>query len=158
MGAHENSVSAYGAFDQAGNVMELSETVPESDIRGIRGGSYQWAVTALGVLDRPLDMLSSDQSSDLGFRVANVGERGEPVRIAAARGLRCGDTGLLRLRRRVRSRLGSPSAVSDTTPALGVTSRRGRYGQTPVPLQELAPSEMPPFTVPAPLPVTLHWR
>jgi hypothetical protein len=71
VGAHENSASPYGTFDQGGNVMEFNETVPESDIRGIRGGSWFWG-NILGVWERPLDMHSSDQFSDLGFRVANL--------------------------------------------------------------------------------------
>jgi hypothetical protein len=68
-GAHENSVSAYGTFDQGGNVQEFNETVPEPDIRGIRGGSWFWG-DILGKWYRPVDMHSSDQYSDLGFRVA----------------------------------------------------------------------------------------
>ena len=42
VGAHENSESPYGTFDQGGNVLEFNETVPEPDIRGIRGGSWFW--------------------------------------------------------------------------------------------------------------------
>jgi formylglycine-generating enzyme required for sulfatase activity len=69
-GAHENSASPYGTFDQGGNVQEFNETVPESDIRGIRGGSWFWGATLMAVWERPIDMHSSDQFSDLGFRVA----------------------------------------------------------------------------------------
>jgi formylglycine-generating enzyme required for sulfatase activity len=71
VGAHENSASPYGTFDQGGNVQEFNETVPETDIRGIRGGSWFWG----NILDkwyRPLDMHSSDQFSDLGFRLATL--------------------------------------------------------------------------------------
>ena len=71
-GAHENSASAYGTFDQGGNVQEFNETVPEPDIRGIRGGSWFWG-DILGKWYRPVDMHSSDQYSDLGFRVATLG-------------------------------------------------------------------------------------
>jgi formylglycine-generating enzyme required for sulfatase activity len=71
VGAHENSASPYGTYDQGGTVQEFNETVPEPDIRGIRGGSWFWG-NILGVWDRPLDMHSSDQFSDLGFRVANL--------------------------------------------------------------------------------------
>ena len=70
--AHENSESPYGTFDQGGNVQEFNETVPEHDIRGIRGGSWFWG-DVTGKWYRPVDMHSSDQFSDLGFRVANVG-------------------------------------------------------------------------------------
>ena len=71
VGAHENSESPYGTFDQGGNVQEFNETVPEHDIRGIRGGSWFWG-NVTGKWYRPVDMHSSDQFSDLGFRVANV--------------------------------------------------------------------------------------
>jgi hypothetical protein len=70
VGAHENSVSAYGTFDQGGNVQEFNETVPESDIRGIRGGSY-FSGDIMGKWDRPVDMHSSDEFRDLGFRVGS---------------------------------------------------------------------------------------
>ena len=70
VGAHENSASPYGTFDQGGNVQEFNETVPEPDIRGIRGGSWFWGISQLGVWARDLFMHSSDQFDDLGFRVA----------------------------------------------------------------------------------------
>jgi hypothetical protein len=71
VGAHENSASAYGTLDQGGNVQEFNETVPEWDTRGIRGGSWFWG-DILGKWYRPIDMHSSDQYSDLGFRVATL--------------------------------------------------------------------------------------
>jgi hypothetical protein len=71
VGAHENSAGPYGTFDQGGNVQEFNETVPESDIRGIRGGSY-YTGNVMGVWDRPVDMHSSDEFRDLGFRVATL--------------------------------------------------------------------------------------
>jgi formylglycine-generating enzyme required for sulfatase activity len=78
VGAHENSASPYGTFDQGGNVQEFNETVPEWDIRGIRGGSWFWG-DILGRWDRPVDMHSSDQYSDLGFRVANRRPTSHPI-------------------------------------------------------------------------------
>jgi hypothetical protein len=77
VGAHENSESAYGTFDQGGNVQEFNETVPEPDIRGIRGGSWFTGIT--GRWERPVDMHSSDQFSDLGFRVATLASTSQPV-------------------------------------------------------------------------------
>ena len=70
VGAHENSASAYGAFDMEGNVMEFNETVPGPDLRGIRGGS--WIGDLVGKWGRIMDMHSSDEYSDLGFRVATL--------------------------------------------------------------------------------------
>jgi formylglycine-generating enzyme required for sulfatase activity len=70
-GAHENSGSPYGTFDQGGNVMEFTEAVPEPDIRRIRGGSWFWG-NILGAWDVDDVMHSSDQFDDLGFRVVNA--------------------------------------------------------------------------------------
>ncbi|HEY8155634.1 MAG TPA: SUMF1/EgtB/PvdO family nonheme iron enzyme, partial [Myxococcota bacterium] len=86
VGAHENSASPYGAFDLGGNVQEFNETVPEWDIRGIRGGSWFWG-DILGRWDRPIDMHSSDQYSDLGFRVATLGGTSQAVPALSAPGL-----------------------------------------------------------------------
>lgn len=79
VGAHENSASEYGTFDQGGNVQEYNEAVPEPDIRGIRGGSWQAGRSLMNATERSLDMHSSDEFADLGFRVALVGETAEAV-------------------------------------------------------------------------------
>lgn len=71
-GAHENSSSAYGTFDQAGNMMEFTETVPESDIRRMRDGSWKLNSGLMGSSQIDDVMHSSDQFDDLGFRVARV--------------------------------------------------------------------------------------
>jgi formylglycine-generating enzyme required for sulfatase activity len=71
-GAHENSASPYGTFDQGGNVMEFTETVPENDIRRIRGGSWFWGGTTMAAYEIDDVMHSSDQFNDLGFRVASL--------------------------------------------------------------------------------------
>ena len=86
VGAHEHSESAYGTFDQGGNVMEFNETVPESDIRGIRGGSY-FTGDILGKWDRPVDMHSSDEFRDLGFRVATLVLPSQHIPTVSAPGL-----------------------------------------------------------------------
>jgi hypothetical protein len=71
-GAHENSSSAYGTFDQAGNMMEFTETVPESDIRRMRDGSWKANSGLMGSSQIDDVMHSSDQFDDLGFRLVNV--------------------------------------------------------------------------------------
>jgi formylglycine-generating enzyme required for sulfatase activity len=71
VGAHENSESPYGTFDQGGNVMEFTEAVPEPDIRRIRGGSWFWG-PILAKWDFDDVMHSSDQFNDLGFRVVRL--------------------------------------------------------------------------------------
>jgi sulfatase modifying factor 1 len=71
VGAHENSSSPYGTFDQAGNVMEFTETVPEPDIRRIRDGAWE---NGGGMAAHEIDdvMHSSDQFDNLGFRVVQI--------------------------------------------------------------------------------------
>jgi hypothetical protein len=66
-------------------VLEFNETVPETDIRGIRGGSWFWG--DVSKFTRPVDMHSSDEFSDLGFRVAKVGDTSQAVPSASAAGL-----------------------------------------------------------------------
>ena len=42
VGAHENSDSPYGTFDQGGNVWEWDETILYDTSRGMRGGGYDY--------------------------------------------------------------------------------------------------------------------
>jgi formylglycine-generating enzyme required for sulfatase activity len=93
VGAHENSESPYGTFDQGGNVLEFNETVPENDIRGIRGGSWFWG--DISKFSRPVDMHSSDEFSDLGFRVARVGAEAPVVPALPVPGLLATAIGLV---------------------------------------------------------------
>lgn len=72
VGAHENSASPYGTFDQGGNVMEFTEAVPESDIRRIRGGSWNMGCSQVSAGQVDDVMHSSDQFSNLGFRVVTL--------------------------------------------------------------------------------------
>jgi formylglycine-generating enzyme required for sulfatase activity len=85
-GAHENSESPYGTFDQGGNVMEFTEAVPESDIRRMRGGS--WSQGCSQVASNQIDdvMHSSDQFNDLGFRVVTLAEPSQPQPVPALSG------------------------------------------------------------------------
>ena len=76
VGAHENSASPLGTFDQSGNVMEWTERVVEDDgvgMRGTRGGSYAAGAYQLratvGYEDPP-----SFVANDNGFRVVMLSE------------------------------------------------------------------------------------
>ena len=70
---------------QPTGAQEFDETVPEPDIRGIRGGSWFWD-GLLGAWERPLDMHSSDQFNHLGFRVATLGDTSQAVPALSERG------------------------------------------------------------------------
>jgi formylglycine-generating enzyme required for sulfatase activity len=74
VGAHENSASPYGTFDQGGNVVEWNESIPLFNGRGLRGGAYIGSSDQLAVWTRPIEYHSSDEFSDIGFRLALVGE------------------------------------------------------------------------------------
>ena len=72
IGAHENSDSPYGTFDQGGNVWEWNETLIDSN-RGIRGGGYNYYIDALE--SSHLNYGDPyDESDILGFRVASIPE------------------------------------------------------------------------------------
>jgi len=77
-GAHENSDSPYGTFDQGGNVMEFTEAVPEPDIRRMRGGSWMQGCSQTSSSEVDDVMHSSDQFNDLGFRVVTLVEPSQP--------------------------------------------------------------------------------
>jgi formylglycine-generating enzyme required for sulfatase activity len=72
VGAHENSESPYGTFDQGGNLWEFNESVPLHNGRGIRGGAYNGHSDSTAVWVRPIEFHSSDQFSDIGLRLANL--------------------------------------------------------------------------------------
>jgi len=64
------STSAYGTFDQGGNVWEWNETVCYTDYRGLRGGSWGEGADSLPASARNYSTPTSEVS-DLGFRLAS---------------------------------------------------------------------------------------
>jgi uncharacterized protein (TIGR03382 family) len=76
-GAYTLSSSAYGTFDQGGNVYEWNETftrtIFDNSWRGIRGGSWGSFVASLHASNWS-DNSSSGDSSTIGFRVASIPE------------------------------------------------------------------------------------
>ncbi len=78
VGAHENSVSPYGTFDQAGNVGEWTETVQAIEMFGkwsefyiTKGGSFDDTIRNESQFSMSLPYL---ENNTLGFRVAEVPE------------------------------------------------------------------------------------
>ncbi|MGA1539426.1 MAG: SUMF1/EgtB/PvdO family nonheme iron enzyme [Chthoniobacterales bacterium] len=72
-GNFSNSASAYGTFDQGGNVWEWSDAVMTGSTRGLRGGSWNDEVPNLEASTRS----SGDPAGEgnfVGFRVATVPE------------------------------------------------------------------------------------
>lgn len=96
VGAHENSDSAYGTFDQGGNVWEWNEALVYDGYadRGLRGGSF--VIYGVVNLQSTYRYSSSPYYEDnyIGFRVSQVPE---PSSIIALHG---GLIGLIGLRRR----------------------------------------------------------
>ena len=77
VGAHENSESPYGTFDQGGNVWEWNEAILYGSYRGMRGGSfYDWSVVtgALHASHRYGCGAPAGEGYDMGFRVSEVPE------------------------------------------------------------------------------------
>lgn len=94
VGAHENSDSPYGTFDQGGNVWEWNEAVLFGSHRGARGGSIDFFDNSLHASYRPNfpDSYPTFEHYSLGFRVSAVPEPSAAALLAIA--------GLVALRRR----------------------------------------------------------
>jgi len=75
VGEFENSDSAYGTFDQGGNVYEWNETLISGWARVQRGGSYyHYSDVSDGLLSSSYQAYSNpvSQNFSVGFRVASV--------------------------------------------------------------------------------------
>ncbi len=69
----ENSKSAYGTNDQAGNIYEWNDAVVGSS-RGVRGGNWNHSASAVASSGRGLTNPSTEYPYYNGFRVASVPE------------------------------------------------------------------------------------
>ncbi len=72
VGAHENSGSAYGTFDQGGNVGEWNEAIHLGVRRGIRGGSFIGTRFGLRANAVRTSSLPAQEASAHGFRLALI--------------------------------------------------------------------------------------
>ena len=74
VGTFRNSRSAYGTFDQGGNVWEWNQAKIGSS-RGVRGGSFSIDITGPQASNRAYGVYPSYEFFDLGFRIAEVPAR-----------------------------------------------------------------------------------
>lgn len=76
VGAHENSESPYGTFDQGGNVAEWTEAINYGSGRVVRGGSYDDFSLNLESAYRAENIAPTSEFKDIGFRVVHLPEPG----------------------------------------------------------------------------------
>ncbi len=76
VGAYTSSDSAYGTFDQGGNVWELNEAIIGDTSVGLRGGSYYYLDSAGKLQARFRNSIPPGEHSHVGFRVASIPEPG----------------------------------------------------------------------------------
>jgi formylglycine-generating enzyme len=83
VGEFQLSASAYGTFDQGGNVWEWNETAVTSSSRGRRGGSFDFDSNLLASSFRTLED-PSEESDNIGFRVVSIPEPSAVALLLAA--------------------------------------------------------------------------
>jgi formylglycine-generating enzyme required for sulfatase activity len=99
VGEFQNSDSAYGTFDQGGNVWEWNEAMPyisgSRAYRGLRGGAFDYLDSTLQSSTRNIGYNPSYELNDIGFRVSQAVPEPSSIMILAF-----GLASLLGIRRR----------------------------------------------------------
>jgi formylglycine-generating enzyme required for sulfatase activity len=126
VGAYTNSQSAYGTFDQSGNVMEWNDlTGAAGTSRGLRGGGWDWnGAISLSSPFRVTDATSADSYFiGNGFRLASPVAVPEPSTwVMGLAGIAC--AGWRAVRRRTRGRGGRSLTVKVSPNLLAGGMRR----------------------------------
>jgi formylglycine-generating enzyme len=83
VGEFQNSTSAYGTYDQCGNVWEYNESVfgPSWPGGGVLGGSFANDANDASCMTRYADMAPTTELSYRGFRVGRIAGVPEPSSI-----------------------------------------------------------------------------
>ena len=71
MGSFTNSASAYGTFDQTGDVFNWNDALIGSASRGLRGGFFDNSYPGIASSNRDYND-PTNWGSNVGFRVANA--------------------------------------------------------------------------------------
>ena len=109
VGAFSGSVSAYGTFDQTGNVWELFESPDPAFAIGARGGDWDYTASIIGASGYRVKLSgagglpegNSGNGGYFGFRLASPVAVPEPSTWAMAlAGLACGGCTMFRRRKR----------------------------------------------------------
>lgn len=74
VGAYSGSVSAYGTYDQCGNLIEWNETIFGPTQWGLRGGSFDISAAAIAASSREKNNMYYTEGVSIGFRLATIPE------------------------------------------------------------------------------------
>ncbi len=129
VGAHENSSSPYGTFDQGGNVMEWNESILYDQSRGLQGAEWLDWGAGMQACDRLDAARPMSWGSGFGFRVSAVEPWSSPVEPGPSQAAEVGGgSGVV----------GGVDLLFDAVATGGTV--RGEYAPTPI--ADLSPEDL----------------
>ena len=72
VGSYSGSPSPYGTFDQGGNILEWTDSIPEESKRAIRGGWYNASQNKPLRSKRRYPTNSAEKQASIGFRISSL--------------------------------------------------------------------------------------